>query len=63
MADSGPLELYIDDGVQTVDWLQNVLRNTTVIGVKNAQNKGKFKTPKKAAPPVVVSALQEYFEI
>ena len=46
---------------QSVEWLQNVCRNTTVVAVKTADNNGAFPCPKNAEPPVVVESLNSYF--
>ena len=57
----GRLALYADDNVQSVEWFQNVCRNTTVVAMKTEENGGNFLRPKHAEAPVVVSSLDAYF--
>jgi hypothetical protein len=58
----GKITLHVDDAPLSVEWLQNVCRNTTVVAIKTDENKGEFSVPKNAQPPIVVGSIADYFE-
>jgi hypothetical protein len=60
-APAGRLMLYADDNVHSVEWFQNVCRNTTVVALKTDDNGANFLNPKHAEPPIVVDSLDGYF--
>jgi len=62
LTSQGRIFLHVDDAPLSVEWLQNVCRNTTVVAIKTEDNRGDFTVPKNAEPPVVVGSIADYFE-